>query len=88
MIRLDGSTHRLVRIGVEGIQVCADSLRRGEVLDGINMLSKNRIWLSLTCTREAPVSRVLFVALSGSPTVLLLTGRVSMIVVVGGWTLV
>jgi hypothetical protein len=34
----------------------------------------------LTCTAEAPVSSILLVTLSGSPTVLLVTGRDSIFV--------
>jgi hypothetical protein len=66
-------------IRVEGIEVSADPLDRSEVLYAVSSCKSQEVSESPTCTAPAPVSRVLLVMLSGSPTVLFVTGKESII---------
>jgi hypothetical protein len=36
VVCFDGGARRVVRVGVEGVEVCADALHGGEVLDGVS----------------------------------------------------
>lgn len=73
MVCFYGGALWVVCVGVEGVEVCADALYGCEVLV---LLVQEEVQddRQRTCTAPAPVSRVLLVTLSGSPTVLLDTG--------------
>jgi hypothetical protein len=68
----------IVSVGVECVEMGADSLDGSKILTWLIKfgLQHNE---SHTCVIPALVSRTLFCALSGSPAVLLVTGRASMI---------
>lgn len=74
-----GITLGFMGICVEGVEMCANSLDGCEVLPPISVCKSLEVDVNITCTAPAPVSSVLLVTLSGSPTVLLLTGSESMV---------
>ena len=78
VICLDGIPLRVVGVCMEGVEMRADSLHRLEVLRAISV-ERTRTASVATWRAAAPVSRVLFVKLSGSPKVLLVTGSESML---------
>lgn len=80
VVCLDCISPRIVCVRMEGVQMCADPLHWLEALPLISVQdqqqSQHRNSLG-TWTAAAPVSSVLFIKLSGSPAVLLVTGSES-----------
>jgi hypothetical protein len=81
VICLNSISFGIVGICMESVQMCTDPLYRLKVLPAVSVERTTTTTTAsiITWTADAPVSRVLFNKLSGSPSVLLVTGSESML---------